>query len=86
MGLTNEMKIIKISNGVNKTEEKYIEIMRKKSGQERLQIAIELRKLVLKLAELQIRNQNPRISIKRLRKSLFKRIYGFSFPSQISHR
>lgn len=86
MGLTNEMKIIKISNGVKKTEEKYIEIMRKKSGQERLQIAIELRKLVLKLAELEIRNRNPGISIEKLRKSLFERIYGFSFPPQISHR
>lgn len=80
------MKVIKISNGVNKTEEKYIEIMRKKSGQERLQIAIELRKLVLKLAEQEIRNRNPGISIEKLRKSLFERIYGFSFPPQISHR
>ncbi len=36
---------------MNIAEKKYIEIMRKKSGEERLKIAIELRKLVLKLAK-----------------------------------
>lgn len=70
----------------NKAEKKYIEIMRKKSGQERLRIAIELRKLVLKLAEGEIRNQNPKISNEKVIKSLFERIYGFSFPSQISRK
>jgi len=32
-------------------EKKYIEIMRKKNGQERLKIAIELRQLVLNIAK-----------------------------------
>jgi|CryGeyStandDraft_7_1057128.scaffolds.fasta_scaffold16494_4 hypothetical protein len=36
---------------MTKTEKKYIEIMRKKSCEERLKIALELRKLALKLAE-----------------------------------
>jgi hypothetical protein len=62
------------------TEKKYIEIMRKKSGEERLKIAMELRDLVLKLAKESIKSQNPKISSERLKAILQKRIYGFSFP------
>lgn len=45
-----------------KAEKKYVEIIRKKSGEERLKIAIDLRRLALKLAEAGIKNQNPNIS------------------------
>lgn len=69
----------------NKAEKKYIEIMRKKSGQERLKIAMELRKLSLKLAEAGIREQNHNISSGDLKASLQKRIYGFSFPFEKSN-
>ena len=65
-------------------EKKYIEIMRKKSGQERLKIAIELWKLALKLTEAEIREQNPKISSKKLRQELLKRIYGFNLPFKVS--
>ena len=65
---------------MTKAEEKYIEIMRKKSGQERLKIAMDLRRLALKLTELGIKDQNPNISSKDLKACLQERIYGFSFP------
>jgi hypothetical protein len=76
---------IKISSGcpkfaMTKTEKKYIEIMRKKSGQERLKIAMDLRRLALKLAKEGIKNQNPKISSRELKAYLQERIYGFSFP------
>ena len=70
----------------SKTEEKYIEIIRKKSGEERLKIAMELRELVLKMAEEGIKNQNPHIASKDLKAYLQKRIYGFSFPFKNSSR
>jgi len=65
---------------INKIEKKYFEVMRKKSGQERLKIAVELRELVLKLAEAEIKNQKPKVSSKGLKRILQKRIYGYSFP------
>lgn len=52
--------------------------MRKKSGQERLKIAMDLRELVVALAETAIKNINPKISPQELRKKLQERIYGFS--------
>lgn len=64
----------------SKTEKKYIEIMRKKSGEGRLRIAMELRKLALKMAEENIKDQNPNISSKDLKRLLQQRIYRFSFP------
>lgn len=66
------------------TEEKYIEIMKKKSGEKRLKISIELRELVLKLAKESIKNRNPKISSEELKGLLQKRIYGFSFPFKTS--
>jgi len=62
---------------MSKTEKKYIEIMRKKSGEDRLKIALELRKLALKLAEAGIKAENPKISQKELQKKLQERIYSF---------
>lgn len=67
---------------VTNIEKKYLEIMRRKSGQERLKIALELRKLALKLAEAKIKEENPKISSPEARKLLLKRIYGFSLPSK----
>jgi len=69
----------KISNGVSNTEKKYIKIMRRKSGEDRLKIAIGLRKMVLKLAEAEIKNQKPKISKEEIKKLIFKRIYGSNF-------
>ena len=66
------------------TEKKYIKIMRQKTGQERLKISLELRELVLKLAEASIRCQNPKITPKVLFKKLQERIYGFGFYPQNS--
>ena len=71
---------------IPETEKKYIEIMRKKSGEERLKIATELRKLVLQLAEENIRSQHPNISPQDLKANIQKRIYGFSFPFKNSSR
>ena len=66
-------------------QKKYFEIMRKKSGQERLNIAMQLRAAVLKLAEASIKNTNLIISSKELHKKLQERIYGFSIYSKNSH-
>lgn len=60
----------------NKAEKKYIEMMRNKSGEERLKIAIDLRDFVIKLAEENIKNRNPKISQKNLKKEILRRIYG----------
>ena len=69
---------------MDKSEKKYIEIMRKKNGEERLKIAMELRNFVIKLAECNIKNQNPKISKKELKIALQKRIYGSGFPFENS--
>ncbi|MFH1894798.1 MAG: hypothetical protein ABH813_02775 [Patescibacteria group bacterium] len=71
---------------IDNTEKKYIEIMRKKSGKERLKIAMDLRRLALKMAKAGIKDQNPKISSKELKKLLQERIYGFSFPFGNSSR
>lgn len=71
---------------ITKTDKKYIEIMRKKSGEERLKIAMELRKLVLKMAEQGIKHQHPNISPEDLKARLQERIYGFSFPFKTGDR
>lgn len=68
------------------TEKKYIEVMSKKSGEERLKIAFELRKLVLKIAEAEILSRNPKISSKELKRKIQERIYGFSFPFKVSNK
>jgi len=70
----------------DRTEEKYIEIMQKKSGEERLKIAMELREFSLKIAEQGIKNQNPDISSEDLKACLQERIYGFSFPFKNSNK
>lgn len=70
----------------NKIEEKYVEIIRKKSGDERIKIAMELRKLVLEMAEAGIKDQNPNISPEDLKACLQERIYGFSFPFKKSNK
>lgn len=64
-------------------EKQYFQIMRQKSGQARLKISLELRELVLKLTKAQIKERNPKISLKELNKEIQKRIYGFSFASKI---
>lgn len=71
---------------MNETEKKYIEIMRNKTGEERLKIAMELRKFVLKIAKEGIKDQNPNISPEDLKAKLQERIYGFSFPFKNSKR
>jgi hypothetical protein len=74
----------------NKAEKKYIEIMRKKTGEERLKIAMDLRKFVIKLAEENIKSKNPKISKKELKIALQKRInlfkHGTSFPFENSKK
>ncbi|MCX6759805.1 MAG: hypothetical protein NTW46_00485 [Candidatus Nealsonbacteria bacterium] len=57
----------------NKAEKRYIEIMREKTGEGRLKIAMDLRKFVIKLAEENIRNRNPGISSENLKKEVLKR-------------
>ena len=71
---------------MTKAEQKYIEVMRRKTGEERLKIALELRKLVLKLAEADIKSRYPKISLKELKKKLQERIYGSTLPSKISSK
>jgi hypothetical protein len=58
----------------NKAEKRYIETMREKTGEERLKIAMDLRKFVIKLAEENIKNRNPGISSENLKKEVLKRI------------
>jgi len=67
-------------------EEKYIELMREKTGEERLMIASQLREFVLKLSQLGIRSQFPKISKKELREKLLQRIYGDNLSFKISRR
>ena len=66
-------------------QKKYFGIMRKKSGQERLKIAMQLRAAVLELAKTAIRDANPNISPEELRSKLQERIYGTSNPTKASH-
>lgn len=70
----------------NKTEKKYIEIMRSKTGEERLKIAMTLRDFVLKLSESSVKHHNPKISKKELKIELQKRIYGTGFPFENSKK
>jgi len=60
--------------------------MQKKTGEERLKIAGDLRKFVLKLAECGIKNQKPKLSNQELKIALQKRIYGFGFPFENSKK
>lgn len=71
---------------INEAEKKYIEIMREKTGEERLKIAMELREFALKLAQIGIKHQNPKISKKELKIALQKRIYGSGFPFENSKK
>lgn len=50
--------------------------MRRKSGQERLRLALDLRAAVLKLAKTAITDANPAISTRELRNKIQGRIYG----------
>ena len=68
----------------NLAKEKYFQIMQGKSGQARLKIALELRKLALKFTEAQIKEKNPKISSKELKRKIQERIYGFALHSKIS--
>lgn len=68
----------------NLAKEKYFQIMQRKSGQARLKIALELRKLALKFTEAQIKEKNPKISSKELKRKIQERIYGFALNSKIS--
>ena len=65
---------------MNEAEKKYIEIMQEKTGEEKLKIAMDLRRCVIKLAESGIKHYDPNISEKELKIELQKRIYGFGFP------
>ena len=58
----------------NETEKKYIGIMKEKTGEERLKIAMDLRRFVIKLAEENIKNNKPGISKSNLKKEIIKRI------------
>jgi len=65
---------------MTKTEKEYIKIMKNKTGQEKLKIAMELREFVLKIAEEGIKDQNSNISAKDLKAKLQERIYESNFP------
>lgn len=54
--------------------EKYLEIMRKKTPEERLKIVFELNEMVREAARTDIRFQNPNISGQEIEKQLRKRI------------
>ena len=69
---------------MNEAEKKYVKMMREKSGEERLIIAMKLRQFALKLSEAGIRHYNPKISKKELKIELQKRIYGTGFPFENS--
>jgi hypothetical protein len=47
---------------------------------------MELRRLVLRIAEAGIKNQNLNISSRELKKKLQERIYGYSFPFKNSSK
>lgn len=53
----------------------YIEKLRKMSAEERLKMAFELCKLVFKITQANIKNENPGISSEDLKKELRNRIY-----------
>lgn len=64
----------------NKTEEKYIEIMRKKSGDEKLRIAMKLTELDIEVMKAEIKAQNPNISSEDFERLLFEKRYGYKRP------
>lgn len=53
----------------------YLKKMRKIEGEKKVEIAFQLSKFVWRLAEENIRNENPHISEKELKRKLIKRIY-----------
>lgn len=64
----------------NRTEEKYVEIMRKLSGEERLIIAMKFTELEVEKMKAEIRAQNPNISSEDFERLLFEKRYGYKRP------
>lgn len=76
----------KNNNQETKAQERQIQILKQKTGEERLKLALQLRELVLSLAKASIKNECPNLSAKELQKKLLQRIYGNDFCFEISGR
>jgi len=64
-------------------QERQFQILKQKTGEERLKLALQLRELVLRLAKASIKNEHPNLSAKELQKKLLQRIYGDDFCFEI---
>ena len=64
-------------------QERQFQILKQKTGEERLKLALQLRELVLSLAKASIKNEYPNLSAKELQKKLLQRIYGDDFCFEI---
>ena len=69
-----------------KAQERQMEILKQKTGEERLNLALQLRELVLSLARASIKSEYPNLSAKELQKKLLQRIYGNDFCSEIGDK
>jgi len=64
-------------------QERQFQILKQKTGEERLKLALQLRELVLRLAKASIKSECPNSSAKELQKKLLQRIYGDDFCFEI---
>lgn len=64
----------------NKVEEKYVEIMRKMSGEERLTIAMKFTEMEVERMKAEIRAENANIFPEDFERLLFKKRYGYERP------
>lgn len=67
-------------------QERQIQILKQKTGEERLKLALQLRELVLSLARASIKSECPHLSAKELQKKLLQRIYGDDFCFEIGSK
>ena len=63
-------------------EEKFIEVVMSRSGQQRLKMGCSMFDSAKKIAEASILAETPEISAADLKKRIFNRIYGFELADQ----
>ncbi len=67
-------------------EEKFFNLIMTKSGAERLKMGFEMYEMSRKIVIASILQDNPEISKKELRVSLFKRFYGNDLSTEIKQK
>ena len=77
------LTLIKNNNQETAAQERQMQILKQKTGEERLKLSLQLRELVLGLARASIKSECPHLSAKELQKKLLQRIYGDDFCFEI---